>query len=44
MYCQHEYDVLYMYVYRLLPIPGKVAGDMTEIDSPYLCNTKVFQV
>lgn len=29
---------------RLLPMPGKVAGDVTDVESPYLCNTKVFSV
>ena len=29
---------------RLLPIKDKVAGDITEINSPYLCNTVVFNV
>ncbi len=27
---------------RLLPMIGKVAGDTTSVESPYLCNTKVF--
>ena len=29
---------------RVLPIPNLVAGDMTNVDSPYLCNTRVFSV
>lgn len=29
---------------RLLPMPGKSAGELTDIVSPYLCNTKVFHV
>jgi uncharacterized protein (UPF0210 family) len=26
---------------RLFPVPGKSAGDLTEYDSPYLCNGAV---
>jgi len=29
---------------RLLPMKGKKAGDWTEVDSPYLVNTRVFSV
>lgn len=29
---------------RLLPMAGLKAGDMTNVDSPYLCNTKVFSL
>eukprot|EP01035_Chromulina_nebulosa_P019884 gene19884-25839_t len=29
---------------RLLPMDGKLAGDITLVDSPYLCNTKVFNL
>mmetsp|Transcript_28728 Transcript_28728/g.39503 ORF Transcript_28728/g.39503 Transcript_28728/m.39503 type:complete len:189 (+) Transcript_28728:323-889(+) len=29
---------------RLLPMKGKKAGDWTEVDSPYLVNTRVFTV
>ena len=29
---------------RLLPMNGKQAGDITEVQSPYLCNTTVFQL
>lgn len=29
---------------RVLPMRGKTAGDMTEVDSPYLCNTRVFEL
>lgn len=29
---------------RLLPMKDKIAGDLTEIQSPYLCNTMVFKV
>jgi uncharacterized protein (UPF0210 family) len=29
---------------RLLPMPGKAAGDMTEVSSPHICNTRVFSV
>ena len=29
---------------RLFPVPGKVAGEMTEFDSPYLFNTKVMRI
>jgi uncharacterized protein (UPF0210 family) len=29
---------------RLLPLAGKVAGDVTEVDSPFLCNTTVFSI
>jgi uncharacterized protein (UPF0210 family) len=29
---------------RLLPMAGKRAGDWTEVDSPYLVNTRVFAV
>lgn len=29
---------------RLLPAPGKKAGDMTAFDSPYLVNCRVFRV
>lgn len=29
---------------RVLPIPNLVAGDMTSVDSPYLCNTRVFSI
>ena len=29
---------------RLFPVPGLVAGDVTDYDSPYLCNTTVFPV
>lgn len=28
---------------RLFPVPGKVAGEMTEFDSPYLTNTRVMR-
>ena len=27
---------------RLFPVPGKGAGEMTEFDSPYLINSRVF--
>jgi uncharacterized protein (UPF0210 family) len=29
---------------RLLPSPGKKAGDMTDFDSPYLVNCRVFDI
>lgn len=29
---------------RILPIPGKAAGQRTEIQSEYLCNTNIFTV
>lgn len=29
---------------RLMPVPGKQAGDMTCFTSPYLCNTTVLDV
>ncbi|MFQ5855626.1 MAG: DUF711 family protein [Anaerolineae bacterium] len=29
---------------RLFPVPGKVAGEMTEFDSPYLTNTLVMNL
>ena len=29
---------------RVFPVPGKAAGEMTEFDSPYLCNGRVFAV
>lgn len=29
---------------RLFPIPGKKAGEMTEFDSPYLVDCKIFEV
>lgn len=29
---------------RLLPMKGKKAGEWTEVDSPYLCNTRVFSL
>lgn len=29
---------------RVLPIPGKVAGQMTSVDSPYLVNCPVFSI
>ena len=29
---------------RLLPMHGKLVGDLTDVDSPYLCNTKVFSL
>ena len=29
---------------RFFPIPGKIAGEMTEFDSPYLFNTKVMEI
>lgn len=29
---------------RLLPIPGKIGGEFTDVFSPYLCNTRVFHV
>jgi uncharacterized protein len=29
---------------RLLPMKDKKAGDLTEVSSPYLCNTKVFSL
>ena len=27
---------------RVFPVPGKKAGEMTEFDSPYMCNSPVF--
>ena len=27
---------------RLFPVPGKAAGEMTEFDSPFLVNSRVF--
>ncbi|KAL3809796.1 hypothetical protein ACHAXA_003033 [Cyclostephanos tholiformis] len=27
---------------RVFPVPGKVAGEMTTFDSPYLCNSRIF--
>lgn len=29
---------------RLLPMPGQKAGEWTSIESPYLCNTRVFEI
>jgi len=29
---------------RLLPMEGKIAGDYTDISSPYLCATRVFKI
>eukprot|EP01032_Pedospumella_encystans_P003328 gene3328-3931_t len=29
---------------RVLPMQGKVAGDVTNVVSPYLCNTTVFAI
>jgi uncharacterized protein len=29
---------------RVLPLPGLSAGEITTVDSPYLCNTKVFSL
>jgi uncharacterized protein (UPF0210 family) len=29
---------------RVLPMQGKVAGDVTDVDSPYLCNCKIFSL
>ena len=29
---------------RLFPVPGKVAGDMTEYDSPYLVNSRILPI
>mmetsp|Transcript_2884 Transcript_2884/g.4423 ORF Transcript_2884/g.4423 Transcript_2884/m.4423 type:complete len:437 (-) Transcript_2884:118-1428(-) len=29
---------------RVLPLTGKVAGDTTNVDSPYLCNSIVFSI
>lgn len=29
---------------RVFPIAGSTVGDMTEFDSPYLCNSKVFAI
>jgi uncharacterized protein len=29
---------------RMFPVPGKRKGERTEFDSPYLCNTKVFEL
>jgi len=29
---------------RVLPLPGLKAGDMTQTDSPYLTNTRVFSL
>jgi hypothetical protein len=29
---------------RLFPVPGKLAGDMTEYDSPYLVNGRVLPI
>ena len=29
---------------RLFPVPGKIAGDMTEYDSPYLVNGRVLPI
>ncbi|GMI10479.1 hypothetical protein TrRE_jg2592 [Triparma retinervis] len=29
---------------RMFPVPGKKKGERTEFDSPFLCNTKVFEL
>jgi len=29
---------------RLLPVPGKVAGEATAFDSPYMCNSAVMRI
>ena len=29
---------------RLFPVPNNDAGETTEFDSPYLCNTKIFAI
>ena len=29
---------------RVFPVPGSKAGDMTAFDSPYLCNSRVFDI
>jgi uncharacterized protein (UPF0210 family) len=29
---------------RVFPVPGKKAGDMTEFDSPYMVNCRVFSI
>ncbi|HZD94138.1 MAG TPA: DUF711 family protein [Candidatus Sulfotelmatobacter sp.] len=28
---------------RIVPVPGKRAGEETEFDSPYLCNSRVMR-
>jgi uncharacterized protein (UPF0210 family) len=29
---------------RVFPVPGKVAGEMTTFDSPYMCNSRIFDL
>ena len=29
---------------RVFPVPGKVSGEMTTFDSPYMCNSRVFDL
>jgi uncharacterized protein len=29
---------------RMFPIPGKTVGEWTEFDSPYLCNSKIWNI
>ena len=29
---------------RLFPVPDKEAGELTEFDSPYMCNGRIFAV
>ena len=29
---------------RVFPVHGKVAGEMTTFDSPYMCNSRIFDL
>lgn len=29
---------------RLMPVPGKAAGELSSFDSPYMCNARIYGV
>lgn len=29
---------------RLMPVPGKVAGESSSFDSPFMCNARIYKI